>query len=236
MILTDEERQVHHMSLPQISSYEIKTSRTQQKVPVVNGVHLHSIYNPFKEAESLIEANIESLRSKNEVLILGLGFAYHVNSIIEKLSEIHGNNFKVIVIEPNNNVHQDCIAFDLLNKKNILVYSGFSAEELYSDLDLIHFLLRKPAIIAHPPSFNLYQYYFKTFLTFEAPKQIVDILRFTQEDTIKNYLSTFDKNKNFEQVIFKELPLQNEFKSLDFLAMALVEMTRKSQELSQGEN
>ena len=60
------------MSLPNITSYEIKHSRTEQKVPIVNGVHLHSIYNPDKEAESLLNAQIENLKNKNEVLILGL--------------------------------------------------------------------------------------------------------------------------------------------------------------------
>ena len=46
------------MNLVHIENYEIKTSRTEQKIPVVNGVHLHSIYNPFKEAEALIEQNL----------------------------------------------------------------------------------------------------------------------------------------------------------------------------------
>jgi hypothetical protein len=32
--------------------YEIKTSRNGLTVPVVNGIHLHSIYNPIKEAEA----------------------------------------------------------------------------------------------------------------------------------------------------------------------------------------
>jgi len=221
--------------LPVISSYEIKTSRTEQKVPVVNGVHLHSIYNPFKEAENLIDANIEALNGKNEVLILGLGFGYHVNYAIEKLMEIHGNNFKVIVIEPNNQVHQDCLNLDLLNKKNVLVYSGFTANELYSDLDLIHFLLKKPAMIAHPASFNLYQMYFKNFLTFEAPVKLEDIVKFTEIAEVRKYLNTFEGTLNFEEAFYGELPRKSQFSSMDFLAMALVEMTQKSLEQSSGD-
>lgn len=221
--------------LPIISSYEVKTSRTQQKVPVVNGVHLHSIYNPFKEAETLINNNLESITNKNEVLILGLGFGYHVNYAIEKMTELHGNNFKIIVIEPNHQVHQDCIALDLLNKKNVLVYSGFTAEELYRDLDLIHFLLRKPAMIAHPASFNLYQMYFKTFLTFEAPTQLDEISKFTEVREVKNYFKTFDSNNTFETAFYTTLPQKEQFNSMDFLAMALVEMTKRSGEKAAGD-
>ncbi len=219
-------------NLPIISSFDIKTSRTEQKVPVVNGVHLHSIYNPFKEAENLINSNLESLKNKNEVLILGLGFGYHVNYAVEKLIEMYGDNFKVIVIEPNSRVYEECLALNLLNKKNVLVYSGFTSNELYSDLDLIHFLLRKPAMIAHPASFNLYQLYFKQFLTFEAPTKIVDILKFTEVLEVKNYLKKFNSNSTINEALYNHLPKNAEFEEMDFLAMALVEMTKKSQDIS----
>ena len=218
-------------NLPIISSFDIKTSRTQQKVPVVNGVHLHSIYNPSKEAENLINCNLESLKNKNEVLILGLGFGYHINYVIEKLTELHGDDFKIIVIEPNTRVHEECVSLNLLDKKNVLVYSGFTSNELYSDLDLIHFLLRKPAMIAHPASFNLYQSYFKEFLTFEAPTKIEEILKFTEVNEIKNYLKKFDGNSTFDQAFYNQLPKIQEFSEMDFLAMALVEMTKKSQDI-----
>ena len=224
------------MSLPKISSYEIKTSRTNQKVPVVNGVHLHSIYNPFKEAETLINAQLENLKSKNELLILGLGFGYHINYAIEKMTEFHGSDFRIIVIEPNIDVHKDCISYDLLNKKNVLVYSGFTSHELYSDLDLIHFLLRKPAMIAHPASFNLYQYYFKNFLTFQAPTTLDEISTYTQSYEVKQYLKRFASTTTFQQALYSELPQKNTFDDMDFLAMALVEMTKKSIDLNQGDN
>ncbi|MBC7539852.1 MAG: hypothetical protein H7281_13605 [Bacteriovorax sp.] len=226
------------MTIPKITSYEVKTSRTEQKVPVVNGVHLHSIYNPFKEAESLVLAQLDNLKNKNEVLILGLGFAYHVNAVIEKLTQFHGENFKVIVIEPNIQVYEDCITADLLNKNNVLIYSGFNSSELYSDLDFIHFLLRKPAMIAHPPSFNLYQNYFKNILTFEAPQSINAIIGFVGSVEVKKYLNSFNPDSTLEEVLYNEIPNKTNFEQEDFLAMALVEMTKKSheQKLGLGDN
>lgn len=223
-------------NLPIISSYEIRTSRTEQKVPVVNGVHLHSIYNPFKEAESLIESHLEIFKNKNEVLILGLGFGYHVNFAIEKMQELHRDNFKIIVIDPNRQVYEDCVRLDLINKKNLLIYSGYNSKELYSDLDLIHFLLRKPAMIAHPASFNLYQVYFKDFLTFEAPTKIEDIILYSEVNEIKKYLGGMNKENTFEEEIYINLPQKDHFSKMDFLAMALVEMTKGSIASKEGEN
>jgi len=216
------------MSLPKISTYEVKTARSGHEVPVVNGVHLHSIYNPTKEAENLAEAQLEILEKKNEVLILGLGFGYHVNAIVEKLTEFHQENFSVIVIEPNSQVFEECSALNLINKKNVLVYSGFSSSELYRDIDLIHFLLRKPAMIAHPPSFNLYHSYFKNILTFEAPQDIKNINEYISTKEIQNYLSAFDQNTTLNEVLYNEIPNKGQLKETDFLAMALFEMTKSN--------
>lgn len=223
-------------NLPITTSYEIKTSRTDQKVPVVNNVHLHSIYNPFKEAETFVNANLESLKNKNEVLILGLGFGYHVNYVIEKLIEFHGDNYRVIVIEPNLQVYQDCLNLDLLSSKNILAYAGQTPKELYSDINLIHFLLDKPTMLAHPASFNLYQAYFKDILTFEAPTSNIEINQFIKNSFVKEYIAKLDPIQKLDTYLFEELPQKNTFSKMDFLAMALVEMTKNSQELNRGVN
>lgn len=226
------------MNIVSIDSYEIKTSRTEQKVPVVNGVHLHSIYNPFKEAESVIEKFKEAFENKSEVLVLGLGFAYHVNAIIEKMNKTHGEKFRVVVIEPNIQVYNDCVDLGLLNKKNVLVYAGYSANELYSDIDLVHFLLRKPTVVAHPTSFNLYQLYFKEFLTFEAPTSIGDTMEFLTNPEVKNYLSTFEQNLKLGEILHSAIPEKSKFTEMDFAAMALAEITKgaKSLQTSTGGN
>ena len=218
------------MSLPTLNTYEVKTARSGQKVPVVNGVHLHSIYNPLKEAENLTEAQLDNLKNKNEVLILGLGFGYHVNAVIEKLILFHGENYKVIVIEPNSQVYEDCLSSQLIIEKNITIYTGLNSSELYGELSLIHFLLRKPVMIAHPPSFNLYHNYFKNFLTFEAPQNIKSILEFVKAEQVKNYLNNFNSGATLDEVLYSEIPNKTQFKETDFLVMALCEITKKSHE------
>lgn len=222
------------MSLPKIQSYEVKNSRTDQKVPVVNGVHLHSIYNPFKEAQALVEKYADQLAHKNEVLILGLGFAYHVNEIINYMTRVHGDNFRIVIIEPNAQIYHDCLNLELLNKKNVLVYSGFLPQELYSDIDLIHFLLRKPAVIAHPPSFNLYQDYFKEVLTFEAPKKIEAIQEYLTSNEVKRYLAALEPHETFDNFLYSDLPGRTEMKGFDFLCMALSEMTKNAKEVKEA--
>ena len=46
---------------------EFKVSRNGLTVPVVRGVHLHSIYNPMKEAEAFAQGYEDILEEKNHI-------------------------------------------------------------------------------------------------------------------------------------------------------------------------
>jgi hypothetical protein len=209
-------------------TYEIKLTRSEHKIPVVDGVHLHSSYNPIKEALSLVEKHRTQLDTKNEVLILGLGFGYHVNEIISHLDKMHNGEFKVVVIEPNTQVYHDCLKLNLLHKKNVVVYSGYLSKDLYQDLDLVNFLLRKPSVIAHPPTFNLYSAYFKEVLTFEASPKIEHMIEFISDKSLKAYLNELEPHTTLETFLYEDLPKRTIHQGLDFLMMALGEMNKKS--------
>ncbi|MEI8346869.1 MAG: hypothetical protein WCG27_05350, partial [Pseudomonadota bacterium] len=62
-----------------VSTFEIKYSKTNHPIPVINGVHLHSVYNPIKEAETFISKQEKILKEKNHILFLGLGFGHHID-------------------------------------------------------------------------------------------------------------------------------------------------------------
>jgi hypothetical protein len=213
------------MNTINVCSYEIKNARNKEKIPVVNGVHLHSSYDPSKEAASFIEQHAEVLKTKNDVLVFGLGFGYHVNELARTLTSIHGKKYNIVVIEPNNETYQECMASGLLHSGNITVYTGTDPKDYYIHQDLTHFLLRKPAIIAHPPSFNLYQLFFKSFLSYEAPKTIGKMTKRLSSKEIEDYLSTFSPDATLNQaadMVFSQNAL---LKELDFLLLALRTMT-----------
>ncbi len=189
------------MKTIKIDSYEIKTSRNNLKVPVVNNVHLHSVYNPAKEAQAIVSSYDEKLQSNKHVLVFGLGFAYHVYEICRKLESYHGNDYQVVIIEPNEEVYRDCVANHLFPNKNIKVFSGEDLDVVYSDITLAKFLITKPVMISHPPSFNLYADFFKSFLNYEASLKIKDIgMNLTNRD-LKSYLYTDLNSESLESFI-----------------------------------
>lgn len=177
-----------------ILSYEVKTSRNSMKVPVINDVHLHSIYNPTKEAQALISNFDKNLETTNKVLVLGLGFAYHVYELSRKLESYHGNNYQIIVIEPNEVVYRDCVENNLFPNKNIKVFAGEDLAKTFSDISLVKFLINKPLIIQHPPSFNLYINFFKSFLDYSAPTDTLTMSEHISDPKLSNYLAEHNSN------------------------------------------
>jgi len=168
-----------------INSYEVRTSKSGLPIPVVNGNLLHSIYDPEREARSIAEQYKDVLRNKNSILILGLGFGYHVEAILNVLKENH-ETYSVFVIEPNQNVVNDFAKNRRFRDENLIVYYNKEVSELYRDEDLVKTLLSKPAIIAHHASFNLYQNYFKSFLEYSAPRDIQSIFKGIDSEVLKD--------------------------------------------------
>jgi hypothetical protein len=214
-----------YMKSIKIESYEIKSSRNNLKVPVVNDVHLHSMYNPAKEAQAIVSKHDSALQSKNHVLVLGLGFAYHVYEVCRKLESYHGNDYKVIVIEPNEQVYRDCVANHLFPNKNIEVYSGENLQAIYSELNLVKFLIEKPLVISHPASFGLYQSFFKSFLEFDAEKDLGAITKFVTNRELKSYLYSDTESQDLDNFIHNNVLNKASFNNkLDHMLLAFTHL------------
>jgi hypothetical protein len=218
-----------------VESYEVKSSKTDYKVPVVNEVHLHSVYNPIKEASSLIEKHKKLLEAKPEVLIFGLGFGYHVQEAISVLRDIYNDDFKIIIIEPNQDVVNDCLDIHNFDPKNVIIYSGEEIESLYADVNLVSFLINKPAVIPHPASFNLYSEYFKSFLTHKALKSTSSICSHIQAEVLRDYINDKGDNLDINEMINNKIESKQAIdNNLDFLMLAYKHMTNEHSKTSQS--
>lgn len=169
-----------------IRSYEVKNSRTGFPVPVLNDIHLHSAYDPKKEATSFVTNHIEQIKNREYILVLGLGFAYHLQAIAEVLSD-QIENKKFLVIEPNAFLFDDCKRLNLLpNNVNIEVICEKSVEDLYAHQSLRHFLIKKPALLSHAASFNLNKLFFTNFLSYRASDEITDMFHILPDEVYKH--------------------------------------------------
>jgi len=214
---------------PQNSTYEIKTSRTGKKIPVVDGVHLHSTYDPARESEGLIARHVSTLKKKKFILFMGLGFGYHINDAIKILKEHHGSDYKIYIIEPNNDVAKDCLRLNFINNPSVRILAGKTINDLFNDKIFIDFLLNSPGIIAHPSSFNLHSKYFKTFLQYKAENTLKAIIENLKTEEIKKFFAKYPEDMEFNDLIYKKLLKEkNNSDQFAYLLLTLEYMTRSS--------
>ena len=215
------------MLIPKVNSFNIKLSKNGLSVPVVNDVHIHSIYDPVKEAQHFVASNADVLKKKNRLLILGLGFAYHIVEFHRILSENFGDDFQIAVIEPSEDIRNKSLECNIQLPKNVDVYSGLTSNQLYQDRKFIKFLLERPAIIPHPASFQLFSAYFKDFLAYTSPDKICDLVGSIVNPELKKYLEQFDSNMTFESFLSSQYPKKNIECAEDYLMAAFKEITLK---------
>ena len=206
--------------------FQTKISKTGHIVPIVNDVHLHSVYNPIKEAETFVQKNISSIKEKNKILILGLGFAYHVNLVASLMDTIYKNDFEIAVIDPHLELAKDCLARNLINDARITIYSKRKAADLYKIEEFISFLMKGPNVLTHHASFNLHERFFKDLLSYRSPTDIGNIANRIQNSNLKNYFNNLNPQTDLHKYISEDIKNNNQINNAeDFLLLAFARMT-----------
>jgi len=215
---------------PNVCDFEIKYTKDQLPIPVVHGIHLHSIYQPRKEAETFIAQNQGTFAEKNTILFLGLGLGYHLAAAIPVLEKLYGpNGYLLGVIEPNQLTLENYYRFCPQDNQNIRIFCAVQPEELYLRSDFVNFLALGPKIIPHPASFNLYQDYFKKFMAYKASNTLADITQVITDPVLKDYLqksSAPDLAQCRAELNHKSL------QDLDFFLWAFAALTTVAEEKS----
>jgi hypothetical protein len=213
---------------PQVCEFEIKYTKDQLPVPVIHGIHLHSIYQPRKEAETFIAQNQGILAEKNIVLFLGLGLGYHLTAASSVLTKLYGENgYTIGVVEPNPLTLENYYRFCNHDNQNVRIFCATDPDELYLRSDFVNFLALGPKIIPHPASFNLYQDYFKKFMAYKASEDLTAIEQVIQDPDLKKYYQNTGASNlaNFHEML-KTKNLQN----LDYFAVAFKALTSPAPE------
>lgn len=212
------------MTMNHLSNVDIKNSKTDLPVPVINSVHLHSIYNPEREAQSFVSANEKLIEKSSQILVFGLGFGYHLISLETKLKGIFPKGYEVYCIDPNKNLVEkwkELRPATLSSKIKVINYDEI--QDYYKDISLVNFLSNKPTILPHPASFQLNEAFFKSFMSFHYPTTVSQSLHFIQDSELKEYLAIDGTHETTDE-FFKRIENKNFLQGKDFLTLALSEM------------
>lgn len=205
---------------------EISVSRTDLPIPIINGIHLHSIYNPIKEAEGFADAHKETLLSNSKILVLGLGFAYHIEAMIA-WGEKNNKEFEFLVIEPNTQLAQA-----YLNNRpklnNVILKSYQDIASFFYDKEFIQFLMTRPSIIKHDTSFNLDRDFYTKLLTYHSPDKIKIYFDRLSSDW-QQYFNGLPEAETLESITTQLISRKRIKDKQDLLLIALDEIKNNSQ-------
>jgi len=97
-----------------------------------NNKYIHSKYDPIRESKQFIQENMNLIKDKSNILLYGIGLGYHVNEIINNMSDgsilfIFELNDMLIKyskeVNPNIFKHKNV---KIIDGKNISFYNKFS--------------------------------------------------------------------------------------------------------------
>jgi len=196
---------------------DVVTSRSGHLVPKVEGYQIHSVYNPIKEATQFVENHMNKIEGHNKFLIFGGGYAYHINALAEHLATQHEGNYSIFVIEPNNELRQYCIDHNPYSK-NVHYLQNTNPTDAFTNETFVKFLIQKPVLLTHQPSFNLNKSFFESFLTYKSSRNIRDLMGTIQNDDFKTALS------QYEHMTIDELAVETKQKN-DFSYQGLLIQT-----------
>lgn len=184
-----------------MSNFEISKSKTDHYVPIIDGIHLHSSYDPIKEAKEFINDYHDSLKINNKVLVLGLGFGYHITETIHQLKKSHFS-YEIHVIEPNQELFNSFTDLNFIDDKNLTIICSHLIEKIYSDKELLYFLSSGPTVIAHPVSMNINSQFYNDFMDFSQKDDLESLINLTTDEDLKEYLESYnDKSIKFDDLL-----------------------------------
>lgn len=151
----------------------VTEAKNKELVPLVRGIPLHSLHNPRREAEVFANNHLAHLSKTENVLVLGLGFGYHLEEMA-KILRLRNKGGRVVVIEALPEMVRLWSSYQK-NTCGAEVYSACSVDELYQNRDICQFLLSKPVVIIHQASFQVARDFYQQFLQRRSSNRVRDL-------------------------------------------------------------
>jgi hypothetical protein len=203
-----------------MDNIEVEFTKHGYPVPINNGVYLHSIFDPQKEAKTFVDSQLERINKSDSILVLGLAFGYHIDAIFNYLNENEIDK-EVCVLEPSKDLIKKYEEFpNTLDR--VKVFNPLSIKQLFEDFDFVEFLMNKPAILIHSNSFNQNKAFYKYFLNFTANIKPDEYKHLVNGELSQKFNDP--SVNNFEELIGKINNPNRHFDKNDFLLMAFNEL------------
>lgn len=197
--------------MAQNKSLEMIISKSGLAVPVVNGVYLHSEFDPVKEAQKFAESLIPHIKRNNRIVVFGLGLGYHVDEIINAMTLHHGANIELAVIESNRELTVEYLRNRPANKSIVKIYCKETVEELFASRELINFMAQAPGVIRHAPSYNLDPTFFDEVMNYSSPQDLKRTRTTIKNFKVRREIARYPQNASLEEIHRRNIPAREKW-------------------------
>lgn len=181
------------------ATYEISTSKAGFEVLKINNFVTGSPYNPFDEAEKIVEKNF---KPNHLHILLGFGMGYIPEKLKEKLNE----HEELFIIEPNKGLFDAVLKKDSLlnfdrNDGKVKIFVGDKLEGFeYSLVCALKQYTNRVSVITSPNFEKIYPVFSKEVLSLIKERLMLEIVNVNtlnifseswQENFIKNMVPAF---------------------------------------------
>lgn len=200
-------------------SIDFRLSKTGHLVPVVDQIYLHSIYDPIKEADQFVEKHQLELAKSPCALVLGLGFAYHIEQMVAFHRRQHQGQSQIMVVEYRQDLVEKFID-DRKQKKvpmNFQIVTG-DVHKIFQMEFFLQFLLKKPSVLLHAPSYQKDQDYYQQLLNFRAHRSFQEDFPLLRS-SLQQALQEQSLEKGTLEQVAQHLYRKNELEKSDHLLL-----------------
>ncbi len=203
------------------SPIQIKTSKSGHLIPLVEQMSLHSEYDPIREARKLVEDFDKTIIKNPNFIVYGLGFAYHIIELIDRMIKIHGTNASITVIEPNESLvkayQESCFPVPQI----VTIFCTDNVEDLFRQEDFIQILGQKPPVLRHPQSYMLNKTFFDSVDNYRPAQDLKSTRTHLKDFSVRKELGHYSQQSTLQQ-IYKDTTVQDRW--IDHLIAAFGEV------------
>jgi hypothetical protein len=133
---------------------EFLMGRTNQWVPILNGLLLHSSVDPAREAASFVNQEWPRIKDVQSLIVFGLGGGFHIEELLRR------KKFDIIVVEAEKSLAQAMKEKKPELMKRIETLAGITPAQIYQEAGIIRAVSRSYAHVRHPASQRAAPFYY----------------------------------------------------------------------------
>lgn len=216
-----------------MTNIEVMEAKNKQLTIRVGDIHLHSPYDPLKEAQSFISEIEKNKGLKRDCFVFGSGLGHHLNVLENKLQAKFLENYSLICIEPIKEIYTSLEESKVLNESSLVkVIHHSDVRDYFDDSVILNQLKKNPTLIIHPASYQISKDFFNSFLQFSYPRTLNSCKQWIESEELYQALarSAGDSKLTIDESLSK---VKSKFncEGMDFLLLTLNEMVSGSQKL-----